>query len=201
MNRDDLLKLTAEAISGGRETNYGSPEKSLTRISRLWSAFLEREITPAEVSLMLALLKVARLKNNPEHVDSWVDLAGYAAIGAEAVTQKKEDKNYTFVCPKCGRPNAVISFNDESSYLARCSFCKCEEDDWAKIKNDWIRDAEEETHKNIILLCPECNSSDTHVTVPELKYGYSTLFAICNECSYSTDSWQEYADLWLREKD
>lgn len=146
MNRDELLKLTAEAISGGRETNYGSPEKSLTWISRLWSAFLEREITPAEVSLMLALLKVARLKNNPKHVDSWVDLAGYAAIGAEAVTQKKEDKNYT-------------------------------------------------------LLCPKCNSSDTHVTVPELKYGYSTLFAICNECSYSTDSWQEYADLWLREKD
>jgi hypothetical protein len=32
---------------------------------------------------MLALLKIARLKNSPNHRDSWVDIAGYAACGAE----------------------------------------------------------------------------------------------------------------------
>jgi hypothetical protein len=32
---------------------------------------------------MLGLLKIARLRANPTHRDSWVDLAGYAACGYE----------------------------------------------------------------------------------------------------------------------
>jgi hypothetical protein len=32
---------------------------------------------------MMALMKLARMKANPAHVDSAVDLAGYAAIGGE----------------------------------------------------------------------------------------------------------------------
>ena len=32
---------------------------------------------------MMALLKIARVKYNPRHADSWVDIAGYAACGAE----------------------------------------------------------------------------------------------------------------------
>jgi hypothetical protein len=37
----------------------------------------------ADVAAMLALLKIARLQQSPNHRDSWVDLAGYAACGAE----------------------------------------------------------------------------------------------------------------------
>ena len=40
-------------------------------------------ILPETVALMMALLKVARLIKSPEHLDSWVDLAGYAACGGE----------------------------------------------------------------------------------------------------------------------
>jgi hypothetical protein len=31
----------------------------------------------------MALLKLARVRVNPGHVDNWLDLAGYAACGAE----------------------------------------------------------------------------------------------------------------------
>jgi len=41
-------------------------------------------LKPHDVALMMALLKIARLKGNPIHGDSWVDLAGYAACGAES---------------------------------------------------------------------------------------------------------------------
>ena len=34
--------------------------------------------------MMMALMKIARLQNMPSHLDSWVDLAGYAACGGEA---------------------------------------------------------------------------------------------------------------------
>ena len=35
------------------------------------------------IANMMILLKVARLKSSPSHKDSWVDVAGYAACGAE----------------------------------------------------------------------------------------------------------------------
>jgi hypothetical protein len=38
-----------------------------------------------EVEQVLALLKIARLRGNPRHDENWVDLAGYAACGAELV--------------------------------------------------------------------------------------------------------------------
>jgi len=42
----------------------------------------------------MALLKIGRLKSNPIHGDSWVDLAGYAACGAE-LAELLEVKNET----------------------------------------------------------------------------------------------------------
>ena len=39
---------------------------------------------------MLALMKIARLKSSEfESEDSWVDLAGYAACGAEIATKTR----------------------------------------------------------------------------------------------------------------
>jgi hypothetical protein len=39
-----------------------------------------------DVAVMLALLKVARIKQNPNHTDNWIDIAGYAACGGEIAT-------------------------------------------------------------------------------------------------------------------
>jgi hypothetical protein len=36
-----------------------------------------------DVAHLMVLLKVARSINNPQHKDSWIDIAGYAACGAE----------------------------------------------------------------------------------------------------------------------
>ena len=32
--------------------------------------------------------KMARLRHDPAHTDSWVDVAGYAACGAEVATRE-----------------------------------------------------------------------------------------------------------------
>jgi hypothetical protein len=39
---------------------------------------------------MQALIKVARLRETPDHRDSWVDLAGYAAAGFDATVSTAE---------------------------------------------------------------------------------------------------------------
>lgn len=87
--RASVLNEANRIVNGERANTYGGPEDSFKTIAGLWEAYLTKPgktfvtISPSDVAIMLALLKVARLKNSPNHRDSWVDLAGYAACGAE----------------------------------------------------------------------------------------------------------------------
>ena len=84
----------AKATVGGRGKSYGTPEDNFARIASHWATFLINakdvsvDLTPGDVAIMMALMKIARLENDPNHADSWVDLAGYAACGAEIETAK-----------------------------------------------------------------------------------------------------------------
>ena len=75
-----ILEAAHVVIYGDREDTYGAPGKNLTKIARLWSAYLETDIAPEDVAQMMILMKVARLQNSPGHRDSLVDIAGYAAL-------------------------------------------------------------------------------------------------------------------------
>ena len=87
--RQALLDEAAKIVSGSREATYGGPEQSFSTIAALWTAYLGRRLigyslAPHDVAAMQALLKLARIKESEgQHRDSWVDLAGYAACGAE----------------------------------------------------------------------------------------------------------------------
>lgn len=87
--RQRVMKEAEKCVCGNREQDYGTPEDSFGRIAALWTAYMSNNsiadtvFSASDVSIMLALLKIARLANNPEHMDSWVDLAGYAACGGE----------------------------------------------------------------------------------------------------------------------
>ena len=36
-----------------------------------------------DIAIMMTLFKIARIKGNPDHVDSYVDAAGYLALAGE----------------------------------------------------------------------------------------------------------------------
>ena len=85
-----VLEDAATVVSGAREATYGGPEQSFGTIADLWSVYLGCCLAPYDVAAMLALLKLARIKHSRgSHRDSWVDLAGYAACGAECVGKKE----------------------------------------------------------------------------------------------------------------
>jgi len=84
MDRAAVLALAHAAVMG-RGKSYGSPENSFGEVAAFWSVLFERHFTASDVALALALLKVARLKADPSHNDSIVDLAGYAACLGEIV--------------------------------------------------------------------------------------------------------------------
>lgn len=85
VNRADILDRAKSIVNGEREKQYGKPEDNFAIIAELWGAYTGREFSPVDVAMMMALLKVARIKTGVGTVDSFVDLAGYAACGGEIV--------------------------------------------------------------------------------------------------------------------
>jgi len=96
--RETVLEEAKNCVCGQREQDYGSPEDSFRLIAQLWEIYIRERIVgltdvcvnTEDVAVMMALLKIARLANNPEHMDSWVDLAGYAACGGEIAQSGRE---------------------------------------------------------------------------------------------------------------
>ena len=83
MTRRECLKQAMECVLQDRNSQYGEPEDSFGMIAGMWTAYLGVAVDKVDVACMMALLKIARARTNPAHGDSWVDLAGYAACGAE----------------------------------------------------------------------------------------------------------------------
>ncbi len=101
MKKGDLLRSALEIVEK-RGLTYGQAENNFARIAALWTAYLDQRtmhapaghvnyIGETDVAAMMALMKIARLMEKPDHLDSWLDLAGYAACGAE-VSGAGEDK-------------------------------------------------------------------------------------------------------------
>ena len=78
MNGTMLLEHAAGVIEQ-RESIYGPPEEMFARIAARWSLVLRITVSPAQVALCLLDLKLARLTRDPSHLDTIVDVAGYAA--------------------------------------------------------------------------------------------------------------------------
>lgn len=78
MTGDDLLAHAA-AVVRDRRGAYGNPADLFERVAVRWSQVLGTKVTAAQVVLCLVDLKVARLAHDPTHLDSLVDVAGYAA--------------------------------------------------------------------------------------------------------------------------
>ncbi len=89
MRRSEILKEAEKCVCGQREHDYGKPEDCFALIGKLWEAYTGTKFTAKDVAIMLALLKVARIKAG-DKADSFVDLAGYAACAGEIATSKKD---------------------------------------------------------------------------------------------------------------
>lgn len=91
LTRADILHAAEKCVCGQRETDYGTPEDNFKAIAELWEAYLNKACTRGvnvrveakDVAAMMALLKIARIAAGGGKADSWIDLAGYAACGAE----------------------------------------------------------------------------------------------------------------------
>ena len=82
MNRYKVLGEASDLIIGDREIEHGQPRHNFRRIAKMWSGYLCQDISPSDVCVMMVLLKAARLRHKLSD-DSFIDMAGYAALGSE----------------------------------------------------------------------------------------------------------------------
>lgn len=165
MNRADILESAKKCVCGQREQDYGTPESNFQLIANLWNDYLSLpydhsdwnetrvtipKISSTDVAMMMALMKIARIKNGGGTGDSFVDLAGYAACGGEINSSrglrakagviddhveslKRKSERYPWGEAKTTCANC--KWQDEDAYGEHCHFCGPDESHWEEKKD------------------------------------------------------------------
>lgn len=98
---ESLLTHASLLVSGSRAAQHGPKERNHQNIADHWNAYLtgrlNSPLSPFDVALMMAELKIARAKGSIQmslapNPDNFVDLAGYAGIAGEIALNGGKDK-------------------------------------------------------------------------------------------------------------
>ena len=89
MKASEILLAATDTISQ-RGLTYGHPADNLEHTAMLLSAYLQTPIHDYQVAGIMLLVKLARTNQTADSLDSWLDMAAYAAIGGEMATEENE---------------------------------------------------------------------------------------------------------------
>lgn len=86
---EEAQKLTTE----DRQSVYGHPADDFKKVATMAKPILESNIDPTlKHALYMMQVKIARLLNTPDHIDSVVDIAGYANTYGMILQRKEEEE-------------------------------------------------------------------------------------------------------------
>lgn len=97
-NRENIIKQVEKCIMNDRQNTYGTPEDNFQKITDYWNTYLNIKddtfkLTKQDVAIMMVLLKVARMGTSPNHLDNFVDAAGYSIIAGSFCNTEKETED------------------------------------------------------------------------------------------------------------
>jgi len=81
--RAEVLRTAEQYVTKDRAATHGNMEDNFSTIAEYWSTHLGVAINAVDVSVMMTLLKVARIKSGKDNLDNYIDGAGYLACGGE----------------------------------------------------------------------------------------------------------------------
>ena len=87
MKAPDALAQVASILRDRGEC-YGSVRLNMADTAARMSRTLGMTVTPQLVCLLMIDLKLARLRHSPGHLDSMMDIAGYAGLMVELQTSE-----------------------------------------------------------------------------------------------------------------
>lgn len=81
--RAEILDAAKKIVTGDREQQYGKPEDNFAVIAKFWTTYTGHPISSEDVAVMMALLKIARIRSGNYKADSFIDGVGYLSLAAE----------------------------------------------------------------------------------------------------------------------
>jgi len=82
-----FLDEARKCITETRKDKYGHAERNFETISDLWNVYLgdrlKGNLSPNDIGVMMALMKIARIASGTQQTDSYVDAIGYLALAGE----------------------------------------------------------------------------------------------------------------------
>ena len=76
-NRVEIFDKTIQEVTQQRGEVYGHPRVDFDRAVRIQKVIAECDDVLVRHALDRIALKIARLIQTPDHLDSWIDIAGY----------------------------------------------------------------------------------------------------------------------------
>ena len=99
--REEILADIAKVVCQDRCSSYDEPEDSFKDIAAGWNWLfrhkLRENFTPDDVAKAQVVLKLARLRNNPGHKDSCLDIAGYGVCLVDVIKAVKHEPEEDFI--------------------------------------------------------------------------------------------------------
>lgn len=86
LEAQDILEEAIALINGNRAEDYGDAQKNFQHMADLVNLIIKKadgKLSASDMALVMIQVKIARLQETPDHEDSWTDIAGYAALGAQ----------------------------------------------------------------------------------------------------------------------
>lgn len=71
-----------EKIIKERGAVYGDYKVTFKQTADAMSVITNKDVTELDVITFFIITKLCRLGETPDHEDSWIDIAGYATLGA-----------------------------------------------------------------------------------------------------------------------
>lgn len=116
MSEEKSILLRAEEIvNGDRAKDYGDPFENWSTTVSIFKSMTGVDLTPAQGVQFAMAMKLARLRNSPEHKDTILDLAGYAWV----YDQVRKGPKFSLAVKEKNTPQEFVA----GMLVRRTSYC------------------------------------------------------------------------------
>ena len=89
--QDSILTEAHALVYGQKEQLYGDATADMERVATMWTAILGTPVEPWQIPLCMVAIKLSRLCHK-RYKDGWVDVAGWADVGAQVDCEPAEEE-------------------------------------------------------------------------------------------------------------
>lgn len=96
MNPESFLREASKLIAE-RGKDYGGIQNNFENIAKIASVVLRANLTAYDIAVILACVKIARMRNSPDKADNYLDAVNYWAFAHELRPQQEGPKEHVEV--------------------------------------------------------------------------------------------------------